>query len=72
MSKLTRKEFAEAILVQLRAVGPQTVAEIRQDLGITKKDAEDAVWFLASRGQIEYDWPMSAPPAYKVAAMREP
>jgi hypothetical protein len=54
MSVLTRKEYAHGIEAQLRALGPQTVAQIREDLGLTKRDAEDAIWYLMSMNRIEY------------------
>lgn len=68
MTTLTRKQHREGVLAQLRAVGPQTVAGIMSDLGITKREAEDALWYLANRGQVEYTWPSSSPITYKVSA----
>jgi DNA-binding IclR family transcriptional regulator len=72
---LTRKQNAEAVLAQLRGVGPQTIPDIRADLGMTKREVEDALYLLVRQGQAEYDWPTTVPLTYKatkVAAMREP
>lgn len=67
MTSLTRKQNAEAVLAQLRGVGPQTVAEIRADLGITKREVDDALWLLCSSGRAEYAGP-GAPLVYKASA----
>lgn len=64
--RLTRKQNAEAVLAQLRGVGPQPVAEIRACLGITKREVEEALWLLCSTGKVEYAAPGS-PLVYKAS-----
>jgi hypothetical protein len=61
-----RKANAEAVLTQLRAVGPQTAAEIQQDLGLTKREVESALHQLLG-ASVEYDYPTRSPLVYKVA-----
>lgn len=68
MTSLTRKQNAEAVLSQLRGVGPQTPEEIRGCLGMKKRDVEDAIWLLANERRIEYDYPVSSPLRYKVSS----
>jgi hypothetical protein len=65
MTSLSRKQNAEAVLAQLRGVGPQTKEQIRSDLGMTKSAVEDALWLLMNRDKIEYAGP-GAPLTYKV------
>ena len=72
MTALATHQIAEGVLAQLRAVGPQTIAEIQADLALTKKQTEDAIRLLMIRGRIEYDYPSRSPLAYRVAVMREP
>ncbi len=67
-TKLTRKENAEGVLAQLRAVGPQTAAEIRACLGITKREVEDALHLLGAHARVEYTWPTTSPLTYKASA----
>lgn len=67
MTVLTGHQKAEAVLAQLRGVGPQTVAEIQADLRLSKRDVERALWLLGSRGQVEYGWPTSSPLVYQAA-----
>lgn len=72
---LTRKQNTEAVLSELRGVGPNTVQGIRDDLHMTKREIEQALWLLCNQGLAEYDYPMTSPLTYKaskVAAMREP
>ena len=66
MTRLTGAQNAEGILAQLRGVGPQTVAEIQDDLRITKREVEDALWYLVNRSLVEYTWPVTSPITYKV------
>lgn len=68
MTALSRKQNAEAVLAQLRGVGPQTVAEIRADLGITKREVDDALWLLCWTGRAEYAGP-GAPLVYKASVV---
>ena len=65
MTSLSRKEIAQSVLAQLRGVGPQTVADIRADLLLNKRQTEDALHLLVSHGQVEYDYPPSSPLVYK-------
>ena len=72
MTVLTRKENAEAVLSQLRGVGAQSVADVQQDLGMKKREVEDAIWLLASQNKIEYAG-LGTPLTYKATATkREP
>lgn len=65
MTTLTRKQMAEAVLAQLRGVGPQTVAEIQSDLGATKREVEGALYLLTSHAQVEHVWPVTSPLRYE-------
>lgn len=67
MSLTSRKENAEAVLAQLRGVGPQTADEIRDDLRITKREVEDALYWLGSRSRVEYAEPIQSPLIYKAS-----
>jgi hypothetical protein len=69
MTKLTRNQIAEAILAQLRGVGPQSIAEIQDDLRITKREVEGAIWLLANRGDVEYTFPYTSPLIYKATSL---
>lgn len=68
MTKPTRKQNAEAVLAQLCGIGPQTVAEIQRDLGMTKREVEDALWLLGNRGEVEYAYPYTSPLTYKTTS----
>lgn len=66
MSKLTRNQIAAGVFAQLRALGPQTVAQIQDDLRITKREIEDALYVLTNRGHVEHAWPSTSPLVYQV------
>lgn len=65
MTTLTPSQNAQAVISQLRGVGPQPVSEIQTCLGMTKREVEHALWVLCSRGEAEYTHPMTSPPTYK-------
>lgn len=64
----TSQETAAGVLAHLRAVGPQTAAQIRENLGITKRETEHALWMLQNRGAVELEWPTTSPLTYKATA----
>lgn len=62
---LTRRQKADGVLSQLRALGPQTVAQIQSDLKMTKREVEDALWLLGNSGAVEYAYPLTSPLTYE-------
>lgn len=64
MVRWTRQELAEAVLVQLRACGPQSAAEIKADLGLSKREVEAALYRLGGQGLVEYAHPTTSPLRY--------
>lgn len=68
MTKLTTKQIAQGVLSQLRALGPQTVAQIQDDLRIPKREIEQALHLLMIRNEVEYAWPSTSPLVYQATA----
>jgi predicted transcriptional regulator len=64
MTTLSRREIADGVLAHLRACGPQTVAEIKTELGLTKREVEAAIYLLMNQSRIEYDYPSRSPLSY--------
>jgi DNA-binding IclR family transcriptional regulator len=65
--ELTRRQKSEGVLAHLRGVGPQTAAQIQEDLRMTKREVEDALHILVRQGAVEYDWPTTSPLTYKAS-----
>lgn len=59
------KEHQQAVLAQLRGVGPQPASEIQACLGITKREVEHALWILMNQNKVDHDYPVTSPFIYK-------